>query len=84
MKIIKVLLILFILLCTVSLVDAKTNSNENYRLEYLNLDWWQKYNDQVLIDYISAAFKNNQDLKIPDGSNHPAISFPENDDPYSP
>lgn len=64
MKIIKVLLILFILLCTVSLVDAKTNSNENYRLEYLNLDWWQKYNDQVLIDYISAAFKNNQDLKI--------------------
>lgn len=52
------------MLCTVSLVDAKTNSNENYRLEYLNLDWWQKYNDQVLIDYISAAFKNNQDLKI--------------------
>lgn len=66
MKILKILLTLFILLCTVSLADAKTksNSNENYRLEYLNLDWWQKYNDPVLTDYISTAFKNNQDLKI--------------------
>lgn len=66
MKILKILLTLFILLCTVSLADAKTksNSNENYRLEYLNLDWWQKYNDLVLTDYISTAFKNNQDLKI--------------------
>lgn len=54
------------MLCTISLADAKTksNSNENYRLEYLNLDWWQKYNDPVLTDYISTAFKNNQDLKI--------------------
>lgn len=54
------------MLCTVSIADAKTksNSNENYRLEYLNLDWWQKYNDPVLTDYISTAFKNNQDLKI--------------------
>ena len=54
------------MLCTVSLADAKTksNSNENYRLEYLNLDWWQKYNDPILTDYISTAFKNNQDLKI--------------------
>lgn len=66
MKILKILLTLFILLCTVSLADAKTksNSNENYRLEYLNLEWWQKYNDPVLTDYISTAFKNNQDLKI--------------------
>ena len=66
MKILKILLTLFILLCTVSLADAKTksNSNENYRLEYLNLDWWQKYNDPILTDYISTAFKNNQDLKI--------------------
>ena len=66
MKILKILLTLFILLCTVSLAGAKTksNSNENYRLEYLNLDWWQKYNDPVLTDYISTAFKNNQDLKI--------------------
>lgn len=66
MKILKILLTLFILLCTVSLADAKTknNSNENYRIEYLNLDWWQKYNDPVLTNYISTAFKNNQDLKI--------------------
>ena len=66
MKILKILFTLFILLCTVALADAKTksNSNENYRLEYLNLDWWQKYNDPVLTNYISTAFENNQDLKI--------------------
>ena len=66
MKILKILLTLFILLCSISVADAKTKnkSNENYRIEYLNLDWWQKYNDPVLTDYISTAFKNNQDLKI--------------------
>lgn len=54
------------MLCSISVADAKTKnkSNENYRIEYLNLDWWQKYNDPVLTDYISTAFKNNQDLKI--------------------
>lgn len=36
----------------------------DYRTEYLNLDWWQKYNDPVLTDYITTAYKNNQDLKI--------------------
>ncbi len=66
MKILKILLTLFILLCSISVADAKTKnkSSENYRIEYLNLDWWQKYNDPVLTDYISTAFKNNQDLKI--------------------
>ncbi len=65
MKFFKILLTLFILLCSVSVVDAKDKkAAQDYRIEYLNIDWWQKYNDPVLTDYISTAFKNNQDLKI--------------------
>lgn len=65
MKFFKILLTLFILLCSLSVSEAKTNQNlEDYRIGYLNIDWWQKYNDPVLTDYIARAYKNNQDLKI--------------------
>jgi len=42
----------------------KTKNNADYRLEYLNLNWWGKYNDPILTDYITTAYKNNQDLKV--------------------
>ena len=64
MKILKILLTLIILLCNLTVVQAKTKSNDDYRIEYLNLGWWQKYNDPVLTDYLTTAYKNNQDLKI--------------------
>lgn len=64
MKILKILLTLIILLCNLTFVQAKTKSNDDYRIEYLNLGWWQKYNDPVLTDYLTTAYKNNQDLKI--------------------
>lgn len=58
MKIFNILLTLVILSCNVVFAA------DDYRLEYLNLNWWQKYNDENLIDYLTTAFKNNQDLKI--------------------
>lgn len=66
MKNFKILLSLFILLCTFNVAaEARTKKNTpDYRMEYLNLDWWEKYKDPVLTDYITTAFKNNQDLKI--------------------
>ena len=66
MKIFKILLTLFILLCTFNITaEARNKKNTpDYRMEYLNLDWWNKYNDPVLTDYITTAFHNNQDLKI--------------------
>ncbi len=65
MKFFKILLTLFILLCNLTVAQAKASKNTtDYRTEYLNLDWWQKYNDPVLTDYITTAYKNNQDLKI--------------------
>ncbi len=65
MKNFKILLTLILLLCTFSVAQAKTKQkNVDNRIEYLNLDWWQKYNDPVLTDYMTTAFENNQDLKI--------------------
>ena len=65
MKFFKILLTLFILLCNLTVTEAKASKNTtDYRTEYLNLEWWQKYNDPVLTDYITTAYKNNQDLKI--------------------
>lgn len=65
MKKFKILLTLLLLLCTISMAQAKTNKKDvDNRIEYLNLDWWQKYNDPVLTEYMSIAFQNNQDLKI--------------------
>ncbi|CDE62146.1 rND-family efflux transporter [Fusobacterium sp. CAG:439] len=65
MKFFKILLTLFILLCNLTVAQAKASKNTtDYRTEYLNLEWWQKYNDPVLTDYITTAYKNNQDLKI--------------------
>ena len=54
------------MLCTFNAAaEARTKKNTpDYRMEYLNINWWEKYKDPVLTDYITTAFKNNQDLKI--------------------
>ena len=40
----------------------KKHSQEN-KFEYLNIEWWENFNDPVLSDYISRAVQNNHDLK---------------------
>lgn len=34
------------------------------KIEYINIKWWEEYNDPYLQDYIYKALANNQDLKI--------------------
>lgn len=34
------------------------------KYEYINLTWWQQFNDEYLNDYIIKAMEKNQDLKI--------------------
>lgn len=41
----------------------KTQVTE-YRFDYINMDWWKNFNDEVLDAYIIKAIENNQDLKI--------------------
>jgi len=36
----------------------------DYRAEFINKDWWSRFNDPVLSDYIFKAANANHDLKI--------------------
>lgn len=49
---------------TSSKKEAKTQKARTVRLNYINLDWWEDYDDPYLTEYILKAFENNQDLKI--------------------
>ena len=40
----------------------KKHKEEN-KFEYLNVEWWENFNDPVLNDYIARAVQNNHDLK---------------------
>lgn len=41
----------------------KTPPNTNYKFAYINIEWWENFDDPVLSEYIEAAVKNNHDLK---------------------
>ena len=47
---------------------AKKNKKEEQQrsqcLQYLNLSWWEKYNDPILTGYIQELYDKNHDLKI--------------------
>lgn len=34
-----------------------------FKYEYINYDWWNNFNDEILTGYIDCAIKNNYDLK---------------------
>lgn len=42
----------------------KTQSNDVYKYNYVNIDWWNNFNDPVLSGYINRAIENNYDLKM--------------------
>lgn len=53
---------LIISLFVISLpVGAKESTN---RLDYMNMDWWKNYNDEVLINHFQTLYENNHDLRI--------------------
>ena len=52
-------------------VKNKKEKNKSTRVypvknkyEYINLDWWSNFNDDLLNSYIARAVENNQDLKM--------------------
>ena len=49
--------------------DIKKHKSEKIKpqknkYEYINLNWWSKFNDEYLNDYIIRAVENNKDLKM--------------------
>lgn len=43
---------------------SKTQQETKNRLEYLNLNWWEKYNDPILTGHLQELYEKNYDLKI--------------------
>lgn len=65
MKKLKLIILLICLTLMPTQIFAKTkNIQNNNDLQYMNLTWWQKFNDQKLNDYLMTIYKNNPDLKI--------------------
>lgn len=58
----KILYILFLILQFASFCFAKNEQED--KTEYLNLNFWSKFQDEILIDNLKTAFENNLDLKI--------------------
>ncbi len=45
-------------------VKRNKKYSDDYKYEYVNLDFWKSFNDENLNNYITLAIKNNYDLKI--------------------
>ena len=64
MKKIFILLLLVILPVHTPTAEAKNKTPEqNPTLEYMNLEWWGKFNDENLTNDLMELYKNNYDLK---------------------
>ena len=42
----------------------KEQAEKESKLDYINIEWWQGFNDEYLNEYILKAIENNYDLKI--------------------
>ena len=45
-------------------VKKSRYKDDKYKYEYINLDWWQTFNDDYLTEYIIKAVQYNHDLKM--------------------
>ena len=57
----KLSLLLFILLLLIALpANAKRHEDNTYKMAYINLDWWEKYKDPILREYmLKIIFQEN-------------------------
>ncbi len=44
--------------------NKKEQNEEALHTQYLNLQWWEKYNDPILTGYLQELYDKNHDLKI--------------------
>lgn len=66
--------------CVFAASKKEKKNDDNYKIQYLNISWWEKYNDPVLTAYIQELYDKNHDLKIAalkvkEGENIVKISF---------
>ncbi len=64
-KLITIFSILCIFFSTINLVEAKGKNEEQInKYDYINIPFWQKYNDEILVNHLNKMYENNYDLKI--------------------
>lgn len=63
MKKIFLIMIMICLALAMPAFAAKNPPQKAEHIEYINLDWWGKYNDQNLTDNLKKLYENNYDLK---------------------
>ena len=39
----------------------KKQKNDTNKFDYINIEWWESFNDPILSSYIEKAVKNNHD-----------------------
>lgn len=44
--------------------NKKTQQSDDYKFNYVNMNWWGNFNDDLLNGYIEKAVLNNHDLKM--------------------
>lgn len=44
--------------------NKKTSKSDDYKFDYVNMNWWSNFNDDLLNGYIEKAILNNYDLKM--------------------
>ena len=63
-KLITLICIFCCFLCMNIQSEAKTKKAEINTYEYINIPFWQKFNDDILINHLDRMYKNNYDIKI--------------------
>ncbi len=46
-----------------SMVKKDKKTSDEYKFDYINVEFWESFNDEYLNDYISRAILNNHELK---------------------
>ncbi len=44
--------------------NKKQQTSDDYKFAYINMNWWNNFNDDILNSYIQKAVLNNYDLKM--------------------
>lgn len=44
--------------------NKKNQKSDDYKFDYVNMNWWSNFNDDLLNGYIEKAILNNYDLKM--------------------
>lgn len=49
---------------SITKTHKQREKSDTFKYEYINYDWWNNFNDEILTSYIDRAIKNNYDLKM--------------------